>query len=76
MENIKKVIEKPLSDINLYVDSIEYKNKTLNIILDSEKVIDVNKIVKATKLISEILDKHDFIKESYMLDVSSKEKGE
>lgn len=76
MENIKKVIEKPLSDINLYVDSIEYKNKTLNIILDSEEVIDVDKIVEASKLISEILDKHDFIKESYMLDVSSKEKGE
>lgn len=76
MENIKKVIEKPLNNINLYVDSIEYKNKTLNIILDSEEVIDVNKIVEASKLISEILDKHDFIKESYMLDVSSKEKGE
>ncbi len=76
MENIKKVIEEPLKNINLYVDSIEYKNKTLNIILDSEEVIDVNKIVEASKLISDILDKHDFIKESYMLDVSSKEKGE
>lgn len=76
MENIKKVIEEPLKNINLYVDSLEYKNKTLNIILDSEEVIDVDKIVEASKLISDILDKHDFIKESYMLDVSSKEKGE
>ncbi len=76
MEQIKEVLKKPLEDINLIVDTVEYKNKTLNIILDSDEVIDVNKIVKASKLISKVLDKYDFIKESYMLDVSSKEKGE
>ncbi len=76
MEQIKKVLEKPLQDINLNIYSIEYKNKTLNIILNSEEIIDVDKIVNASKLISKILDEYDFIKESYTLDVSSKEKGE
>lgn len=76
MDQIKNVLEKPLNDINLTISTIEYKNKSLNIILDSEDIIDVDKIVIASKLISKILDEHDFIKESYTLDVSSKEKGE
>lgn len=76
MDQIKNVLEKPLNDINLTISTIEYKNKSLNIILDSEEIIDVDKIVIASKLISKILDEHDFIKESYTLDVSSKEKGE
>ena len=43
--------------------------------LDSDNVIDIDTIVKATKIISPIIDEKDFIKESYVLDVSSKEKG-
>lgn len=76
MKQIKKAIEKPLKEISLVVDSIEYNNKQLNIILDSEEVIDLDKIVSATHVINKILDENDFIKESYTLDVSSKEKGD
>ncbi len=77
MENkIKVAIEGPLKEINLLVDSITYEKPNLNIILDSDEIIDLDRIVKATRIIDKILDKEDFIKEKYMLDVSSKEKGD
>lgn len=76
LEKIKKEISGPLSKINLKVDSINYEKSSLNIVLDSEEIIDLDKIVEATHIINDILDEKDFIKEKYMLDVSSKEKGE
>lgn len=75
MKELKKFIEKPLQEMGLRVDDITYENKTLSIILDSDKTIDIDTIVKATKVISPIIDEKDLIKESYTLDVSSKEKG-
>lgn len=73
---IKEKISKPLEEINLTVDTITYEKGELNIILDSEEIINLDKIVEATRIINKILDKNDFIKEKYILDVSSKEKGE
>ena len=75
LDKIKKEISKPLSDLGLDVDSINYEKGNLNIILDSKDVIDLDKIVEATRIINDILDAKDFIKEKYILDVSSKEKG-
>jgi len=75
MKKIKKALEGPLNEIDLVIDEIEYKSGELNIILDSEDIIDLDKIVEATHVINKILDENDFIKESYTLDVSSKEKG-
>ena len=75
MEKIQKVLEKPLNKINVIIDSITYLNGELRIVLDSDDVLDLDKIVEATNIINPILDKYDFIKESYTLDVSSKEKG-
>ena len=76
MKKIEELIKTPLEALNLFVYSIEYKDKCLNIVLDSEEIIDLDKIVEATHVINKILDEKDFIKESYTLDVSSKEKGE
>lgn len=76
INKIKKKIEKPLKEINLSVDSIIYEKGELRIILDSADVIDLDKIVEATRMINKILDEEDFIKEKYLLDVSSKEKGD
>ena len=74
-KKIKKLISKPLEKLNMVVDSISFEKGNLNIILDSDEVIDLNRITEASHLINDILDKEDFIKESYMLDISSKEKG-
>lgn len=75
MEKIKKALEKELSKENLKIDSINYEKQELKIVLDSDEVIDLNRIVEASRLINKILDEKDFIKEKYILDVSSKEKG-
>lgn len=74
-ERIKSCIEGPLKDINMIVDSINFNGNDLNVVLDSDSVIDLDRIVEASHLINDILDKEDFIKDSYMLDISSKEKG-
>ena len=74
-ERVKKVIAKPLEKLNMVVDSISFEKGNLNIVLDSDEVIDLNRIVEASHLINDILDKEDFIKDQYMLDISSKEKG-
>lgn len=74
-EKVKKVIAKPLENLNMVVDSISFEKGNLNIVLDSNEIIDLNRIVEASHLINDILDKEDFIKEEYMLDISSKEKG-
>ena len=74
-EKVKKVIAKPLEKLNMVVDSISFEKGNLNIVLDSDEIIDLNRIVEASHLINDILDKEDFIKDEYMLDISSKEKG-
>ena len=74
-ERVKSVISEPLKELNMVVDSVSFEKGSLNIILDSDEVIDLDRIVKASHLVNDILDKEDFIKESYTLDVSSKEKG-
>ena len=75
--DIRKILEKSVSEMGMVIDVIAYdKNRhQLNIVLDSDDIIDLDRIVKATNVISPILDKHDFIKEEYILDISSKEKG-
>ena len=76
MENkIKSVIEEPLKKLNMVVDSISFEKGNLNIVLDSDETIDLDRIVEASHLVNDILDKEDFIKDEYMLDISSKEKG-
>lgn len=72
---MKEELEKSLKDKNIWIDKLEYKKGELNIILDSSDVLDIDKIVEATKIINKVLDEKDYIKEKYILDVSSKEKG-
>ena len=56
MENkVKELLDDKIKDLNLFVSSVYYSNeegvKTLNIELDSNEVIDVNKITEATIII-------------------------
>ena len=75
-EKIKSLISDAISDLDLIVSSVYDSNeegvKTRNIELDSDSVIDVEKITLATKIINPILDKEDIIEDSYVLDVCSK----
>ena len=78
MENIEVVLKEPLKAMDLAIEVIVYEKGQLNITLDSltKETLNIDKIVEATKVISKLLDKHDFIKEHYILDVSSKERGD
>lgn len=78
-EKIRNLIEPIINDNHYYLDDIRYEkegnNYCLNIIIDKDGIIDVDDCVKVSNLINPILDKNDLIEKSYVLDVSSKERG-
>ena len=79
LEEVKKVIVKPMTEIDIIVDNVEYitenKYNFLKITLDKVGGLDLDAIVEATKIINPIIDEYDLIKEEYILDISSKERG-
>ena len=68
-----------MEKINIAVKDIKYKKKGkynfLEVTLDKVGGIDLDEIVKATHIINEVVDKYCDIEESYILDISSKERG-
>lgn len=79
VENVRKLIEPTITDNNYILEHIEYVKEAnvmfLRVVIDKEGMIDVEDCVFVSKLINPILDEHDPIKENYILDVCSKEKG-
>ncbi len=79
LENIRKLIEPEMKKLDIIVDSITWENinnqNNLCIILDRSIPLDIDAIVEATNIINPILDEADLIKEEYILDISSKERG-
>ena len=79
-EKIRNLIEGDVNKLGVSIDNIVYEkegnNYFLRIIIDSDEVIDIDTCVLVTNAINPLLDKADFIKESYILDVSTKEKGD
>ena len=81
MENkVRELIEEEVSKAGVKIDSIVYEkegnNYFLRIVIDRDESIDIDKCVEVTDIINPLLDKADFLKDSYILDVSTKEKGE
>lgn len=81
VEKVKNLIEKPLLDVNIKVDKIEYVKEGsvyfLRIVIDKEPFVDIDTCVLATEIINPIIDKIDSeFEDAYVLDVCSKEKGE
>ena len=79
LEDIKGLIEKPMNDMDIIVCSVDYVKENnyyfSKIVLDKENGIDLDTIVEATNVINPILDEHDLIKDEYILDISSRERG-
>lgn len=79
LEKIKESIKEPLSKLDIVVDDISFVKTgsyySLNIILDRMNGLDLDTVVEATNIINPILDELDLFEESYVLDVSSKERG-
>ena len=79
-EKVRNLIEDSLKERDILIDTIKYEkegnNNFLRIVVDRNKSIDVDAIVEITKVINPLLDEADVISDSYILDISSKEKGE
>lgn len=80
LEAIQDAITGPMNEMNIIVDSVKYETEGnynfLKIELDKVNDIDLDTIVAATEVINPIIDKLDLIDDSYILDITSKEKGD
>lgn len=78
-ESLTEKINEALKKEEMFVDDIKYVKKGkynfLEITLDKVGGIDLDGIVLAINIINPIVDKEEFTKDSYILDVSSKERG-
>ena len=76
---IKELLKESITKEGYILDEVTYGKQdganTLTIIIDKDGYININDCLKVNKIINPILDKEDIIKESYVLDVCSKEKG-
>ena len=80
-EKIANLVDEEIKDLNVFVEdaflSTEEGKKIFNIVLDSEEVIDLNKITEASRIINKIMDKDEsLLEDADELDIYSKEKGD
>lgn len=79
-KKVKELIEPAVAKLGITIDSVVYEkegsNYFLRIVIDRDKIIDIDTCVEVTHLVNPILDKANIIEDSYILDISSKEKGE
>lgn len=78
-EKIRNLIEGEVLKLGVSIDSVEYvkegQNYFLRIFIDRDEPIDIDKCVEVTNVINPLLDNIDFIDDSYILDITTKEKG-
>ena len=78
-DRVRKLIENPINDMGISIDSINYvkegNNHFLRIVIDRDKIIDIDTVVEVTRVVNPNLDENDITEDSYILDISSKEKG-
>ena len=79
-ERVKGLIEGPIIDAGYILDSVSYVKEGgtyfLRIVVDKQNdYININDCVEINKLLDPILDTIDFIDDSYIVDICSKEKG-
>ena len=79
LDSLKEKIAEALKDKNIIVCSVTHKKNGkynfLTVELDKVNGIDIDTIVDATHIINPIVDKEVTTKDSYILDVISKERG-
>ena len=80
LEELENLIKEALEAKEIIVDSVTYEKNSgnynvLSVVLDKVGGIDLDTIVDATNIINPIVDDYDFTDDSYILDVTSKERG-
>lgn len=79
-EKVSTLVDESIKELNVYVDdafiSEEEGEKIFNIVLDSDEVIDLNRVTEASRIINKIMDNSSLLGDTDELDIYSKEKGE
>lgn len=79
VKEVTKLITKPVEDAGYSIDEILYvkedSNQFLRVVISKNGIIDVEDCVAVSNVINPLLDEADLIKEEYILDVCSMEKG-
>lgn len=81
LEELEKLIREAFLGTDILVDSVTYEKNSgnyhvLSVVLDKVGGIDLDAIVDATNVINPIVDEYDLTDDSYILDVTSKERGD
>lgn len=81
LEELEKLIREAFIGTDILVDSVTYEKNSgnyhvLSVVLDKVGGIDLDAIVDATNVINPIVDEYDLTDDSYILDVTSKERGD
>ncbi|MBO5120130.1 MAG: hypothetical protein J6C28_00405 [Bacilli bacterium] len=80
-EQVAELVNESIKELGVFVDDAYIANeegkKIFNIVLDSEEIIDLNKITDASRIINKIMDKNaKLLDDADELDIFSKEKGD
>lgn len=79
-EKLVELAKEKLEEINVSIYDVFLENegsqKFLRVVIDSEDVIDVSKVVAATKIIDPLVEELDLVEDEYILDVYGKSKGD
>ena len=80
-EKVESLLNESIKELNVFVSDAfidtEEGKKRFNIVLDSDEVIDLNKITEASRIINKIMDANEkVLGDVDELDIYSKEKGE
>ena len=79
-KKVRELIEDEVSKMGITIDSVVYEkdgsNYFLRIVIDRDKIIDIDTCVEATHIINRLLDISNLLDDSYILDVTTKEKGD
>ncbi len=77
-EDLIKEVGNKLDELNVYIYDVytekEGRDTYLRVVLDAEDIIDIDRVVKATKIIDPIIEKMNLIEGEYILDVYAKSK--
>ena len=73
-KKVRSLIEDEVSKMGIVIDSVVYEkegsNYFLRIVIDRDKIIDIDTCVEVTKVINPLLDDLDVIEDSYILDIN------
>lgn len=80
LKELERLIKESLEAKEIIVDSVTYEKNSgnynvLSVVLDKVGGIDLDTVVEATNIINPIVDEYDLTDDSYILDVTSKERG-